>query len=102
LLIGLCGDTGRHFFYPRGSSPFTLSPNVTLVEAAGTGVIYSFTIARGREPYALAYVELTEGPRILTNIVDCDLDTLRVGAPVAVVWQITDDGETCVPMFKPA
>jgi hypothetical protein len=37
LLIGLCKDTGRHFWYPRGCSPFTLSNNVELVEAKGHG-----------------------------------------------------------------
>ena len=102
LMIGLCRDTGRHFYYPRGSSPFTLSPNVALVEAAGTGTIYSFTVVRGKQPYALAYVELAEGPRILTNIVGCDVDSVRIGQAVRVVWQAADDGATQVAMFAPA
>lgn len=101
LLIGLCRDTGRHFFYPRPSSPFTLSPNVEMVRAAGTGTIYSFTVARGKEPYALALVELTEGPRVLTNIVECDVDALAIGQAVRLLWQTTDDGHTKVAMFTP-
>ena len=101
LLLGLCRDTGRHFFYPRATSPFTLSPNVEYVPAAGTGVIYSVTVARGKQPYALALVELAEGPRILTNIVDCDLDTLRIGQAVRVAWRARDGGAP-VAMFTPA
>src|SRR3712207_7631323 len=49
LLIGLCKDTGRHFWYPRGCSPFTLSNNVELVEAKGTGTIYSYSVMRSEE-----------------------------------------------------
>lgn len=102
LLIGRCLDTGKHFFYPRASSPFTLSPNVELVQARGMGTLYSFSITRVKEPYAVAYVELDEGPRVLTNIVDCDLDALRIGQRMRVVWQPTADGGPPVAMFTPA
>jgi len=99
LLIGLCKDTGRHFFYPREVSPFTLSPNVELVPAQGAATIYSFSVVRGKVPYAIAYVQLTEGPRIMTNIVDCDLDELRIGQSVRLVWKPTEEGAPPVPMF---
>lgn len=102
LLLGVCRDTGRSFFYPRASSPFTLSPNVDYVAAAGTGTIYSVTVARGNPPYALALVELPEGPRILTNIVDCDLQALRIGQAVRLVWRPGPDGGDPVAMFTPA
>ena len=102
LLIGLCGDTGKHFFYPRGCSPFTLSPNVSLVESKGLGAIYSFSVMRVAEPYAIAYVELDEGPRILTNIVDCDLDGVRIGQRVRLVWKATVGDGAPVAMFTPA
>jgi hypothetical protein len=101
LILGLCRDTGRPFFYPRASSPFTLSPNVDYVTAAGAGTIYSVTVARGKQPYALALVELAEGPRILTNIVDCDLDALHIGQEVRLVWRPKGDGEGLVAMFTP-
>ncbi len=102
FLIGLCKDTGKHFFYPRGCSPFTLSNNVELVPAKGTGVIYTFTVARTKEPHAVAYVELDEGPRIMTNIVDCDLDALRIGQAVKLVWKPTQEGAPPIYMFTPA
>jgi hypothetical protein len=101
FLIGLCKDTNRHFFYPRGVSPFTLSTNVALVEAKGTGTIYTFTVARTKEPHAVAYVELDEGPRIFTNITDCDLDALKIGQQVKLVWKPTADGAPPVYMFTP-
>jgi uncharacterized OB-fold protein len=101
LLIGLCKDTGRHFFYPRGVSPFTLSDNVELVEAKGTGMIYTFTVMRTKEPYAVAYVELDEGPRVFTNIVDCDLDALRIGQRVKVVFKPTQGEGPPATMFTP-
>ena len=103
LLLGLCQDTGRHFYYPRATSPFTLSPNVAYVGASGVGTIFSVTVARGAEPYALAVVELAEGPRILTNIVDCDLDALRIGQPVRLRWKPTPAGTGApLAMFVPA
>ena len=102
LLLGLCRDTGRHFYYPRTTSPFTLSPNVAFVPASGTGTIHSVTVARGAEPYALAVVELPEGPRILTGIVDCDLDALRIGQPVQLRWKLAPDGAGApLAMFVP-
>ncbi|MDP3417950.1 Zn-ribbon domain-containing OB-fold protein [Falsiroseomonas sp.] len=106
LLIGLCRDTGRHFYYPRGASPFTLSANVELVQASGRGSIYSYTVMRVAQPYACAYVELEEGPRIFTNIVDCDFAEIRIGMKVRVVFKPSQDAEGTagapVPMFAPA
>jgi uncharacterized OB-fold protein len=102
LLIGRCRDTGRYFWYPRGVSPFTFSTNVELVEAKGTGSIYSFTVLRTKTPYCLAYVELDEGPRMLTDIVDCDLDTVRIGQRVKLVFKPTEGEGPPVPMFTPA
>ena len=56
--------------------------------------------ARAPEPYAIAYVTLAEGPTMMTNIVDCDLDTLQIGQPVTVVFRTTEGGPP-VPMFTP-
>jgi hypothetical protein len=102
LLIGLCRDTGRHFWYPRAVSPFTLSANVELVPAKGTGAIYSYSVTRGQAPYCIAYVELDEGPRLLTNIVDCDLDALRIGDRVRVRFVASENPELLLPVFAPA
>jgi uncharacterized OB-fold protein len=52
-------------------------------------------------PYALAYVTLEEGVTMMTNIVDCDLDAIRIGQAVRVVFKPTEGGPP-VPMFTPA
>jgi uncharacterized OB-fold protein len=101
LMIGLCRSTGRHFFPPRGVSPFTLSPDVALVEASGRGVLYSFTVMRVKPPYIPAMVELAEGPRIFTNLVDVAEAEIRIGMALRVVFRATEGGPP-VPMFAPA
>jgi uncharacterized OB-fold protein len=52
-------------------------------------------------PYAIGYVALEEGVTMMTNIVDCDLDAIRIGQRVKVVFKPTDGGPP-VPMFTPA
>jgi uncharacterized OB-fold protein len=52
-------------------------------------------------PYAIAYVTLEEGPTMMTNIVDGDLDAIRIGQRVRVRFTPTDGGPP-VPMFAPA
>jgi len=101
LMIGRCKDTGRHFFPPRGVSPFTLSPNVELVPAGGQGALYSYTVMRTATPYMPAVVELAEGPRVFTNLVDVEPDAVRIGMRLRVVFRATEGGPP-VPMFMPA
>ena len=60
---------------------------------------------RDHLPYVLAYVELDEGPRVLTNVVGCDPADVRIGLPVVADYAIDerDDGEAfAVPRFRPA
>jgi uncharacterized OB-fold protein len=101
LMIGVCRDTGRHFFPPRGVSPFTLSPNVELVPASGEGVVYSYTVMRTTAPYIPAMVELAEGPRVFTNLVQVVPEAVLIGMAVRLVFQPTEGGPP-VPMFAPA
>jgi uncharacterized OB-fold protein len=56
---------------------------------------------RAEVPFAMAYVELAEGPKMMTNIVDCDLDALKIGQDVVLKFVPTDGGPP-MPMFKPA
>lgn len=100
LLIGRCRATGRHFFPPRGVSPFTLSPDVELVEASGRGTLYSFTVMRTKPPYVPALVELEEGPRVFTNLVDIAVEEIRIGMRLRLVWRATEAGPP-VPLFAP-
>ena len=101
FLVPFCAACGRAHWYPRAICPFCAADKVEWREASGKGTIYTFSVMRRvKEPYAIAHVTLAEGPTMLTNIVNCDFDKLRIGQPVAVVFQETEGGPP-VPMFKP-
>ncbi|MBI4498202.1 MAG: Zn-ribbon domain-containing OB-fold protein [Chloroflexi bacterium] len=96
LLLPRCRDCRRFHFYPRAFCPHCLSPNLEWRQASGRGTLYAYGInhrpAPGFEadvPYVIALVELEEGPRMVTNLVDVDPepDRLRIGLPVEVVFE---------------
>lgn len=101
LRIKRCTACSKVHFYPRALCPYCLS-DTEWIDASGLGTIYSVTVTRKAGPiaYALAYVTLDEGVSMLTNIVDCDLDTLRIGDRVKLCFKPAD-GENRVPMFTP-
>ncbi len=100
LLVKKCADCGKIHHYPRGFCPFCFSDRVSWQEARGTGRIYSYSVTRraGPVPYCIAYVTLDEGVTMMTNIVDCDLDQLRIGQAVKLVIKKSVNGVS-VPMF---
>jgi hypothetical protein len=106
LVLPKCKKCGNVIWYPRDICPECHSIGVDWIDASGRGTIYSFTVtrrggyARGAD-YVLAYVELDEGPRMMTNIVDCDPDKLACGQAVQVVFHDTGQG-SALPRFKPA
>ncbi len=102
LLIGKCASCGKPHYYPRAICPLCGSDATELVQASGRGAIYSYSVMRRVPvPYALAYVTLDEGVTMMTNIVDCDLDAVRIGQRVRVVFKLSEGGPP-VPMFAPA
>ena len=103
LLVGKCNDCAEYHFYPRVLCPHCFSERTEWVPAKGSGVIYTYsTMRRGvPAPYTIAYVTLDEGVSMMTNIVDCDPDMLKIGARVKVVFKPAEDG-TPVPVFTPA
>ena len=102
LLYKKCAACGEPHFYPRPHCPFCFSDKVEWQEASGRGTIYTYSIMRRAPvPYAIAYVELAEGPRMMTNIVDCELDKIAIGQPVRLVFKPSEGGPP-VPMFTPA
>lgn len=102
FLIKHCTDCGRNHWYPRTICPHCFSSKTEWKEASGHGVIYSFsTMRRADPPFTLAYVTLAEGPSMMTNIVDCDPDTLAIGQPVKLKWTPSAEGQV-VPTFVPA
>jgi uncharacterized OB-fold protein len=102
LLIKKCTACGQAHHYPRPICPFCFSEATEWVDTSGRGTIYSYSVMRRVPvPYAIAYVTLAEGVTMMTNIVDCDLDTIRIGQPVKVVFKATEGGPP-VPTFAPA
>lgn len=75
-------------------------------QAVGTGTLYSFTVVRRplrpevAVPYVVAIVRLTEGPALLTHLVDCPPASLRCGLAVDLVWRSGIDGRP-LAVFAP-
>jgi len=102
LLVGKCPACNQVHYYPRAICPFCNSDKIEWIAAKGRGKLYSYSVMRRvAEPYAIAYVTLDEGVTVLTNMVDCDVDRLRIGDPVRVVFKPAEGGEM-IPMFTPA
>ena len=108
LRIKHCNACGANHYYPRPFCPKCWSTDVNWFDAAGTGTLYTYSVVhsndlpafRDRVPYVVAIVDLDEGPRMETNIVDCPLDELRVGMRVTVAFE--DEGDIVLPRFRPA
>jgi uncharacterized protein len=107
LLVKQCADCQSLIWYPRVICPECSSLRTTWLEVSGRGRIYSYTLNhrgegpyQGCGPYVLAYVELDEGPRMMTNIVETDDGELAVGMPVEVVFHDTGEG-SALPRFRP-
>ncbi len=94
---------------PRALCASCLSSDIEHFVASGHGTVHTYTITHQNQapafrqalPYVLAYVELEEGPRLLSNVVGCEPDSVRIGMPVAA--EFVDTGEQLgVPRFRPA
>ena len=101
LLVKRCNSCGQFHHYPRDICPHCLSSDTVWQDATGTGTVYSFsTMGTGEAAYTLAFVTLHEGVTVMTNLVDCDPATVRIGDKVRVVFQPSQGGHA-VPMFTP-
>jgi hypothetical protein len=109
LYIQKCGECGDRRYHPRAICPSCLSDKTEWVRCGGRGKIYTFTTTyqnpapgfRESLPYVISYVELDEGLKILTNIVDCKPEEVKIGMPVEVVFDDVTP-EVTLAMFRPA
>jgi uncharacterized OB-fold protein len=109
LLIQRCNACGEAYFYPRPFCPKCWSEDVAWEEASGDATLYTWSVVHvndlppfnERVPYVAAVVDLAEGPRMMTNVVDCEADALKVGMPLRVEYRDLTD-EATVPVFVPA
>lgn len=108
LELPCCLDCRRRHFYPRTLCPHCGSARLEWAACSGRGVVYSYTVVHrapspafaAEVPYVVAVVELEEGPRLMTNIVDCAPDAVRVGMSVRVAFRRMSDSIT-LPVFEP-
>jgi uncharacterized OB-fold protein len=95
LRIKRCNACRRAHFYPRPFCPHCWSEDVVWEDASGRGTLYTYSVVYHndlppfpeRVPYVAAIVELDEGPRLMTNVVDCPFDQLRVGMGLEVTYR---------------
>lgn len=108
LRLQRCVDCANAYFPPRPFCPACSSRNVEVFAASGRATLYSYVINHrdvpGFEaPYAIAVAELEEGPRLMTNIVDCDQtpEALQLDMALEVAFEPVSD-EITLPLFRPA
>ena len=108
LLVQKCGACGAYQTLPQSYCRHCLSENLQWTQARGTGKIYSFTIVHRAPssafekdlPYTVALVELDEGARMMSNIVEIEPQDVRVGMPVEAVFDAISP-TISLPKFRP-
>lgn len=108
LRLQRCDECAKVYFPPRPFCPACASRKVSVLPASGKARLYSYVIHHRKvpgftPPYAIAVVELAEGPRMMTNIVDCPQtpEALQLDMPLEVVFAKQNDTIT-LPFFRPA
>jgi uncharacterized OB-fold protein len=109
LVMPRCKTCDQLFFYPRSECPRCLGSDLEWVRVSGRGRLHSFTIInqpanaafRDDVPYVYAVVQLIEGPRMISNLVECDVESVSVDMPVEAVFDDVTPEWTLVK-FKPA
>src|SRR5215213_817497 len=108
LMLQHCADCGAYLALGSRVCTECLGENLEWRPASGRGTLFTFGIMHQKYhpgffaelPYNIAVVELAEGPRLQTNIVDVKNDELRVGMPVAVTFEPVNE-TVALPKFRP-
>jgi uncharacterized OB-fold protein len=109
LYVQKCRDCGDLRYHPRAQCTSCLSPRTEWVRCSGRGKVYTFTTTyqnqgagfRESLPYIMAWVELDEGVKVLTNLVECRPEEAKIGMPVEVVYEDVTPQVT-LAKFRPA
>ena len=109
LRLQRCDDCGTFRFIPKEVCPNCTSVQATWTPVSGAGEVYSYsTVYRGTPqafqedvPYIVVMVELSEGPRIISHLIDCAPDQVQIGMPVTVVFEDATP-EMSLYKFRPA
>ena len=108
LLLQRCTQCNKFQCDPRSMCANCASENLEWVKASGQGKVLTFTIGRhpvseayaADVPYVVALIQLDEGPTMMSNVVQCDPETLQIGNPVQVVFEDWSE-EISIPQFRP-
>jgi len=109
LWLPYCEVDSKFIFYPRSFCPICGTSDIHWRQLSGRGTLASFIINHraapgyeGEAPYVMALVELEEGPRLMSNILEVEPkpEALRVGMPLEVVFE--ERGDITVPQFRPS
>jgi len=112
LVCAQCSACGTFRMPPAAFCPACRSQDVTWVELTGRGTVFSFTVARhaltpelaGCLPYVVAVVDLDGAPgaRLISNIIDTEVEDVRIGMPVELVWEDVEGSPVSLYRFRPA
>jgi uncharacterized OB-fold protein len=108
LRYQVCDACKQVVFFPRRHCPHCMSMELSWKTSRGEGAIYTYTIVRQighpafreRAPYVVAWIDLDEGFRMISNVVGVDAGEVRIGQRVRVEWE--DQDEVSLPLFTPA
>jgi uncharacterized protein len=108
LVMPRCTTCDHLFFYPRSECPRCLSNHLEWMQVSGRGRLHTYTVVyqpanaafRDDTPYIYAVVQLDEGPRMVSNVVQCDLDAVKVDMPLEAIFDDVTPECTLVK-FKP-
>ncbi len=108
LKYQVCDDCGGVVWHPRRHCTHCTSLNLSWKTSKGEGTVYTYSIVRQnyyppfreRIPYVVAWIDLDEGFRMLSNVVGVDAESVSVGQRVRVQWE--DKDGLSLPMFTPA
>jgi len=108
LKLQKCVDCGKFRYIPTEICQYCHSQDAEWTAVSGRGEVYTFTIVRRaptpayqeETPYAIVHVTLPEGPRMISTIVDCPVEDVRIGMPVEVVYEDATPHQTLF-RFRP-
>lgn len=97
FVLPQCQACRRHHFYPRVVCPHCGSNELAWTDASGLGTVYSTTVVRSKHSaHNVCLVDLAEGPRLMSRVVDIEPDAVRIGMAVTARVDIVDDAPLLV------
>ena len=102
-----CANCDTVVFYPRGHCTGCTGGNLQWKTAKGTGTIYTYSVVRqsyhpffrSQAPYVVAWIDLDEGPRLVSNVLGAgSADLNLIGKRVRVEWETHES--VSIPLFR--